>query len=305
MALCGAIVASTLNFSLQAAETSSPEPSLSVSTPTLKKIERPANRYHTGEMIEYKIHLHWDQSAEDLRMSPPEATLKNLELVGVAQETESNGSNEKSGMDQLLTFRFTASKAGPASASRIRLRWIQGSGILTNELTIPSLELTIKAPHKWWLFLTIGISLTSLFLIILFLSQKQKKADELRELQKSLEDLLLEQLNASQKSWEMKKNDKDFLGDLTRILHQYLTQKLDWNPSQEDYNALQKKAAEKWSKREAQALMDLFEAIGFERFSGADVHTQPVSTFYLRIYSFIESKKTQTSEEAWKQLSNN
>ncbi|OGW85512.1 MAG: hypothetical protein A3C35_06035 [Omnitrophica bacterium RIFCSPHIGHO2_02_FULL_46_11] len=296
IAFSGIMLVSSLNFTLCAEDSPSIEPEI-ILTPTIKSLEPPKKKiYHTGEVIEYKIRLHWDQLVDNIRMSPVDATLKNLEFVGVAQETESksNEDDEKSGMDQLLTFRFTAQKAGPAAATQLRLRWTQGSGAQTSELVIPSLELTIKAPlfSKARPFLAYGAALlVGLLSLILFLVLRHKKPVPTEEIQQSLEELSLGQLDKAQKSWDTKRNHKDFLADLTRILQRYSAQKLDWNPSQEDYNALQKKAAEKWSKREAQDLADLFKMIEFERFSGASAYEEATATIRQRIYSFIQSKK--------------
>ena len=84
---------------------------------------------------------------------------------------------------------------------------------------------------------------------------------------------------------------KEFLGELIHSLKQYSSQKLDWNPSQGGYNALQKKAEEKWSKKEARELSELLGRLEYQRFSGDSFEREKFVALYQSLYSFIEQRK--------------
>ncbi len=265
-------------------------------SPKLEKLEQPKKMYRLGEIITYRVFVRWPSlEIDEFRLSPPELNLENLELLGVSQETVSEpGETEQSkGLVQVLTFRFTAQKPGKASANRFLLRWIQGNGILTNELVIPELELTITQPSLPWSHIAImgGSILLGLGLLftVLFLFKKKKPLQEIPAL--LFEDKALEQLRGIRTRWESNEIHQEFLSELIRLLQRYSSQKLDWNPSQDSYNALQKKAGEKWSKKEAQELSDLLQNLEYERFSGVTLEREKLVALYQAIYSFIEQKK--------------
>ncbi len=265
-------------------------------SPQLEKLEQPTKTYRPGETIAYRIFVRWpSQEIDDFRLSPPDLNLENLELLGVSQETVSKpeGADQNKGLVQVLTFRFTAQKPGKASANRFLLRWIQGGGTFTNELVIPELELTIAKPPLPWLRIGIigggALVIISIPLLLVSFLKKKKPLQEAPVL--SPEDRSLEQLRESRAQWETNTKHQEFLSELTRFLQQYSSQKLDWNPSQDGYNALQKKAGEKWSKKDAQELTDLLQNIDSQRFSGASLQQEKLIELYQGIYSFIEKKK--------------
>lgn len=262
-------------------------------SPRIESLDRPSSNYSLGSVIPYQIRVRWPSPAiEEVRMSSPDLTLENLELIGVSQETIS-GPEESASTDQILTFNFKGQKPGLAKIKRFTLKWIQSDGASTSELAIPPLELTITQPQNWWLiiFLSVGgaTALGGLGFLFWTLSQKEKPIPQ--NVDKSQEDLILEDLSAAQQRWETNSHHQEFLNELNHLIGQYAAQKLGWNPSQEDYNALQKKAESKWSKKEASAFIELFRTLEYERFSGTVVEPNRLTKLYRTIYSFIEHKK--------------
>ena len=265
-------------------------------SPRLEKTEQPNKTYRLGETISYRVLINWSAQVEDLRLSPLDLNLENLELLGVNQETvsEPEKTGEIEGFKQILTFRFTPQKPGRAAINHFLLRWTQASDSITSELVIPSVELTIIPPPFPWIriiiFLTSVLGVLALPISILMVVKKKKSSLQTSPPQ-SLEESTLERLRTSHFQWETKAVHQEFLGELIRLLEQYFSQKLDWNPSQESYNALQKKAQAKWSKKDGEELGKLLQNIEYERFSGMQPEREKLAALYQAIYSFIERRK--------------
>ncbi len=266
--------------------------------PKLESVEQPSKAYRPGEVISYHVLISWPVQIESLRLKPPDLNLENLELLGVSQETASEP--EKPGENrgefkQLLTFRLAAQKPGHATVNHFLLRWTQDNETIVSELLIPSMELTIMPlPFPWArtiLILSAGVFGALALPISIFLMIKKKKSSLQVSPPQSLEESTLERLRTSHLQWEIKAVHQEFLGELTHLLEQYSSQKLDWNPSQESYNALQKKAQEKWSKKDSEELGKLLYHIEYERFSGTRLEREKLATLYQTIYSFIERRK--------------
>ena len=273
-----------------------PVPQTSVS-PELKKVEPPNQKYRPGEEINYQITIRWPDQTNDLRLSPPELTLENLELLGISQETISGsetGEQDK-GQEQVLTFRFAAQKPGHAVVNRFALRWIQNEGAITSELTIPPFKLTIVKPRTSWSKIAFiaagGTAAIGILIIFTFILRRKKDLVEQKIPVQSLEERALEELRQSRAKWERTAKHSEFLSELIRLIGGYAGQKLDWNPTQDGYNALQKKAEAKWAKKEARELGELFHNLEFQRFSGIQPEREQLVALYQTIYSFIEQRK--------------
>ena len=262
-------------------------------SPTLQSLEKPKTTYQVGEIISYRIKVYWPSWIEGVRMSPPDLSLENLELIGVNQETESN-SEESGGAVQILTFNFMAQAAGPAQIKHFSLKWTQGEGAATHELAIPSLKLNIVRSSKSRVIalLAVGGSAGLIGLPFLFWVRRIKNKKIEKSLKsKPMEILILEQLGVTQNQWQTDTNRSKFLNGLTHLLEQYAGQKLDWNPSRDDYNALQKKAEKSWNKKEALELIELFRTLEHNRFSGEQMESEQLKKIYQNVYTFIERRK--------------
>lgn len=271
-----------------------------VSAPTLERVDQPNQTYHPGEIIAYRIQVRWPtKPVHEVRMIPPDLTLNNLELLGISQEVTSKPESPESAGEvaQTLAFRFVAKKPGRATLERFSLRWVQLDGAMVSALTIPALELTITPkPYFWqWIAVTSGGTLMMLAVTFLILRLRRSKRQEvLRTQAKSLEELTLNELDAIRtvlKSEGTQGTRRDILSKLACILERYCSQKLDWNPTRDGYNALQKKVEGNYSKKEALELSELFCAVEHERFSGEEIQEPKLLSIHQAICSFIERKK--------------
>ncbi len=224
-------------------------------------------------------------------MSPPDLSLENLDLIAVNQETIS-GLGESGPAVQLLTFNFKASNPGHAQIKRFLLKWIRGDGTSTNELSVPPLELNITHSPNRWLFaalasITVGVG--GIGFLFWFFKIRKKPIQPSNGVQ-SLESLFLGQfLNALEK-WRANLRHEEFLSELSCLFKRYTAQKLDWNPSGDDYNALQKKAEQKWTKKDALELIELFRTLEYEQFSGSQRVPDHLEKLYQNLCHFIERK---------------
>ncbi len=255
-------------------------------SPELGHVDLPKSIYRIDETIPYQVVVKWPEPPVDVRMNSPELNLENLELIGVGQETLSKP-GDSAGEEQVLTLRFKAPKKGPAKINSVTLLWTQGGGISTSSLKIPSVELTIKnKPINPWIWIC-GIALSTLAILGSLLLFRKKKPVSAPVIPKTPEELYLTKINELKNSGFEGRN---LLNDLTRLLERYLQEKFNWNRSQEDYNALQKKAEKSWDKKEVGELKELFDKIEFMRFSGSEPQQNELITLYQSARSFIERK---------------
>lgn len=265
--------------------------------PTLESLDRPNQTYHPGEVISYQIRVRWSaEPSNGIRMIPPDLTLENLELLNISQETVSGSENQEKadGIEQILSFRFMAKRPGPATVDRFSLRWVQGDGVMASALSVPSLELTITPRPRPWLWITLmGGGLFGGLASILFVSfvHKRKRKDLLNAPSKSLEERALDELRNIHVVLRSNETRQDVLSSLMHIFQHYCSQKFDWNPARDGYNALQKKAEERWPKKEVHELSELFQTFEHKRFSGEQVEQAKLESLYQALYSFIEHKK--------------
>ncbi len=259
-------------------------------SPELASIRRPAHKYQLNEVIEYQVQVKWPEPVSDVRMSSPQMTLENLELTGIGQETVSKPGQDN-GEEQILTLGFKAQNPGPAKINSLVLEWTQAEGAATSSLKIPSVEITIRKQTNYLFWILIfGFSLVVFGAGFIF-SRMKKKTPEASGPAQTFEETCLSQLVHAKNLAETSLHNANFLNDLTQILDRYVQQKFVWNRSQEDYNALQKKADKIWGKKEIRELKELFEKIEYYRFSGSELKPDELITLFQSVRSFIERKK--------------
>ena len=259
-------------------------------SPKLKSVKQPADTYQLNEVIEYQIQVKWPEPVLDVRMNSPQMVLVNLELIGVGQETVSKPGQDN-GEEQILTLRFKAQNPGPAKINSLVLEWTQAEGAATSSLKIPSVEITIRKQTNYLFWILIfGFSLVVFGAGFIF-SRMKKKTPEASGPAQTFEETCLSQLVHAKNLAETSLHNANFLNDLTQILDRYVQQKFGWNRSQEDYNALQKKADKIWGKKEIGELKELFEKIEYYRFSGSELKPDELITLFQSVRSFIERKK--------------
>lgn len=265
--------------------------------PRLESTKQPRTRYRLDEVIVYQITVKWPEPVSNVRMGSPQMSLKNLELIGVGEETVSVSDSREgdTSIEQILTLQFKALKPGPAKINSLILEWIQSDGISSSRLKIPSLELTIRKSNNplFWIsiFGSAAVIISAFFGLAYF---KKKKAIPSVQPVKTAEDACLNQLDQLKNSLKSESDSKNFLNHLMRVLDQYARQKFDWNHSQEDYNALQKKADKIWDQKEIRELKELFERIEYSRFSGSELKTEELNSLFQSVRSLIERKKVLT-----------
>ena len=255
-------------------------------SPELNHTNPPKSVYQLDEIIPYQVSVKWPEPPVDARMNSPEMLLDNLELVGVGQETVSN-SDEDLGEEQLLTLRFKALKPGPAKVSSLVLIWAQAGGISTSTLKIPPVQLTIQKKSNLIPWFGGGIVIATLSAAVILLIRRKKRHSAQAVTPKTLEERIVVQFDHVKNSGV---RGRDFLNELSRVLERYLQEKFDWNRSQEDYNALQKKAEKNWDKKEVREIKDFFEKIDFYRFSGSGLSEEELINLFQSARSFVERK---------------
>lgn len=263
-------------------------PQILLPPPKLKKVEAPEKKtYQIGEAITYQISVELPTSAKTIRMNSPELDLENLTLEGVKQEAEGE-------QEQVLSFQFKGIKPGEAKINRFTLRWTYGEGLTTNELSIPARQFTIVVSHLAWIKYGVPIMALLLaggiaFTLIGFIQAKKKKKTSVPVI--TLEDQTMGKLQTTFNRWANEKAHKIFLSEMGHIFQEYLSQKLDWNPTKADYNELQKTTEGKWGRREGQELVQLLKSLEFQRFSGSEPNQQELNKIYESIYSLVRQKK--------------
>lgn len=277
------------------AELSSGASPSEVLSPTLENLERPNKTYRAGEEIRYGIRIRWPMFDEAIRMSSPELSLENLELLGVKQETLSTADNQEStkGIEQVLTFRFVAAESGRAAIKSFSLHWTYAEGIISSSLSIPPVEFKITSSKSSWLWPVVigggGLAIISSGIFVFLLKKKIQKPPGKPPL--SLEETTLLELLEIRKKWESTNTTQIFLNELTHLFEDYLGRKLDWNLHQDGYNALHHKAEGKWSRKEAHEIKEIFQALEYQRFAGAATEGNEPLSLYQKIDLFIERKK--------------
>ena len=267
------------------------------SPPALETIEKPRESYALSELIFYRVRITWPQTNEKARLGSPDLDLVNLELIGVSQEAASasveSGAQDK--FEQILTFKFRAQKAGPASINRITIPWLFADGSFSGNLTVAPIEITIRKSWKMPV-LVAAFTLTAVGGIVLLgmlaRTRQKKRSDEAASpAVKSIEEDALEELSKARGAWEADRKGSDFSNRTTQIFKHYISLKLDWNPALGDYNALYEKAGLSWSKKEAERLKELFQNLEFQRFSGQQEQAAKMTALYESICSFVTQKK--------------
>lgn len=260
-------------------------------SPSLENAHTPKTRYHLDETIVYEVIVKWPEQPEQIRMVSPEMELENLELLGVGQESISSGA-ESNEFEQLLSLRFKPLKTGRVHIQSLVLKWVQGDGLATTELKIPSLELTVSQnPLTWLKWSGVGAGTVAFLIALLIWVLKKRKKSNQPSREVSLEELFLKQLEEKYAS-PQRQNSRIFLAELTKIAEQYLSQKLDWNQGKEDYNALKIKAEKMWGKSDARLLKELLEKLEYTRFSGDTPDLHETSNLYESIYHLIQQRQT-------------
>lgn len=254
-------------------------------SPTLESLERPADHYQLDEIVEYRIKVKWPEEVTGIRMNSPQMVLENLELIGIGEEAVSGM------IEEILTLRFKGLHSGPAKISSLTLEWIQADGISTSRLNVPPVELTIKKPANPLLWIGIASGTLVTFGVGFLVFRLKKKTAEVVQIPESLEESYLRQLDALKNSISGNSNSKVLLNDLMKVLERYVQQKFDWNHSQEDYNALHKKADQAWGSKEVKEIQNLFEKIEYSRFSGSELKQEELISLFQSVRSFIERKK--------------
>jgi hypothetical protein len=236
-----------------------------------------------------------------------------LTLIGIGRETGAQAEATVSGTSQInageiLTFKFAAEKPGRASIKWLELAWQQPDGTPVESFEIPPFSVKIVSARQSLVLIISAIS--SVILLIsgfLFFGLRKNKKTKLDAMQSvadvcPLETKTLKELKVTEQLITISRS-AELTQKLHHILTKYLKEKFDWQPGRGGYNALEKIALTKWSKKDTQELKNLFQLLDEKRFSGAEADRKEIMDIYKRVYLFIEQRKTiaPTEPEAlWK-----
>jgi hypothetical protein len=284
-----------------------------IASQTYEIIEKPKGSYKTGETIYYRIKISPPNSNGEIRLREPKLEFENLTLIGIGRETGAQADATVSGASQInageiLTFKFAAEKPGKASIKWLELAWQQPDGTPVESFEVPPFSVKIVSARQS-LVLIISIISSAILLIgglfiFFFIKNKKSKLETEQSIPDvcSLETKKLQELKLLEQSIATS-GSTDSPQKLHYILIEYLKEKFDWQPGRGGYNALEKIALTKWSKKDTQELKNLFQLLDEQRFSGTEVDRKKIMDIYKRVYLFIEQRKTiaPTEPEAlWK-----
>src|SRR3989338_837135 len=254
-------------------------------------IRQPEQTYYITDEIIYEISIRWDSKLNESRMSSPRMNLENLVFVGARQSTQST-SGTGAPPEQIFQFSFKGNQTGRAAIRKLELEFFSGQGAEVTRFQIPPVELEIKSDFSL-IIRTIFIAIAGIIVIFSSIMLFRKKFYRKPAASKTTpeEDICGQLARLKIELTSAQKPDR-ILKYLVSVTEDYLLKKLDWKARRDSYNLLKSKAAETWSKKEAQTWHDFMKKLEDYRYSGKTCGREEINELLNTINSFIRTERS-------------